>query len=79
MAKSSSDRAEVSETEALRAELAELISRLYAGELRLLRSILKEFASGQADDARSEAALLSERSLAKDWNRPEEDEAWRDL
>ena len=24
----------------------------------------------------SETALLSEQSLAEDWNRPEEDEAW---
>jgi hypothetical protein len=24
----------------------------------------------------SETALLSERALAEDWNRPEEDEAW---
>ncbi len=24
----------------------------------------------------SESALLSERSLSEDWNRPEEDEAW---
>lgn len=24
----------------------------------------------------SESALLSEAALAKDWNRPEEDEAW---
>ncbi len=26
-----------------------------------------------------ESALLSEASLAKDWLRPEEDEAWQDL
>jgi len=26
-----------------------------------------------------ELALLSERSLAKDWNRPEEDQAWSHL
>ena len=26
-----------------------------------------------------EAALLSEQSLAKDWSRPEEDEAWTHL
>ena len=30
------------------------------------------------DDA-DEAALLSEPSLAEDWNRPEEDEAWTHL
>ena len=27
----------------------------------------------------AETALLSEAALAEDWNRPEEDEAWRDL
>ncbi|MEA2007490.1 MAG: hypothetical protein U9O54_00030 [Chloroflexota bacterium] len=27
----------------------------------------------------SETALLSEAALAKDWNRPEEDEAWAHL
>ena len=27
----------------------------------------------------SETALLSEHSLAEDWNRPEEDEAWSHL
>ncbi len=26
-----------------------------------------------------EFALASEKSLAKDWNSPEEDEAWKDL
>ena len=26
-----------------------------------------------------ETAILSESSLAKDWNRPEEDETWQDL
>lgn len=27
----------------------------------------------------SETALLSEAALAEDWNRPEEDEAWKHL
>ena len=27
----------------------------------------------------AETLLLSEKALAKDWNRPEEDEAWADL
>ncbi len=27
----------------------------------------------------NETALLSERTLARDWNRPEEDEAWSHL
>ena len=30
-------------------------------------------------DAMAESALLAEPALAEYWNRPEEDEAWRDL
>lgn len=41
---------------------------------RALVTILEEPAASG-----SEAALLSEASLAKDWNRPEEDEAWSHL
>lgn len=42
---------------------------------RALVTILDDapFASGQ------ETALLSEAALAKDWDRPEEDEAWEHL
>jgi len=42
---------------------------------RALVTILEE---GAAKDV-SETALLSEAALAKDWNRPEEDEAWSHL
>ena len=31
----------------------------------------------QAFAASGEGALLSEKGLAEDWNRPEEDQAWR--
>jgi hypothetical protein len=37
------------------------------------------FLKGQASQERLETALLSETALRKDWLRPEEDEAWRDL
>lgn len=33
----------------------------------------------KAAQERLETALLSESTLGKDWLRPEEDEAWRDL
>jgi hypothetical protein len=33
----------------------------------------------EARSVRLETTLLSESSLAKDWLRPEEDEAWADL
>ncbi len=41
---------------------------------RALVIILNESAIGVA-----ETALLSEQSLAEDWNRPEEDQAWSHL
>ncbi len=42
---------------------------------RVLVTILDE----EPDDDRANLALLSEEALAKDWNRPEEDEAWSHL
>jgi hypothetical protein len=44
-----------------------------AGARRALVTILEESPSA------NETALLSERALAEDWNRPEEDEAWSHL
>lgn len=35
--------------------------------------------TGKSDSSIMETALLSESALAKDWLRPEEDEAWADL
>ena len=40
---------------------------------RALVTILDE----EPTNAISETALLSEATLAEDWNRPEEEEAWR--
>ena len=37
------------------------------------------FLKGKAAQDRFGTALLSESALARDWLRPEEDEAWRDL
>ena len=45
------------------------------GARRALVTILEE----EAGTGVSETALLSEQSLAEDWNRPEEDEAWSHL
>ncbi len=42
---------------------------------RALVTILEE----EPDAAISETALLSEFALAEDWNRPEEEAAWRHL
>ncbi len=42
---------------------------------RALVTILDEYPAIQI----AETALLSEESLAEDWNRPEEDEAWSHL
>lgn len=37
------------------------------------------FLKARAVRERLEPAVMSESSLAKDWLKPEEDEAWRDL
>lgn len=46
-----------------------------ASERRALVTILEDAPAASAD----ETVLLSESALAKDWNRPEEDEAWSHL
>ncbi len=56
------------------------------GRLRLLeqvdlphaRRVLVIFLDDESEGA-GETALLSEHALAKDWERPEEDEAWQHL
>lgn len=47
----------------------------------LLEEILDfvRFLKAKGGQERFEASLLSESSLKKDWLRPEEDEAWRNL
>ena len=45
------------------------------GQRRALVTILEEEPTGKI----AETALLSEKTLADDWNRPEEDEAWSHL
>ena len=42
---------------------------------QVLITILDKPVAGPVNDE----ALLSERALAEDWNRPEEDEAWESL
>ncbi len=58
------------------------------GRLRLLekvklsnvRRVLVTFLEGESErEQASDTALLSEAALAVDWDRPEEDEAWRHL
>lgn len=48
---------------------------------QFLREVLHfvQFLKTQATQESMETALLSESALRKDWLRPEEDEAWRDL
>ena len=53
------------------------------GNVRLLESVEIEVACKAfvtiLDDEEPESALLSEEALARDWLRPEEDEAWAHL
>ena len=55
-------------------EIEELPEPLLEEVLHFVR-----FLKSQASQERFEAALLSEIALRKDWLRPEEDEAWRNL
>ncbi|MFN2453633.1 MAG: hypothetical protein ABR577_05385 [Pyrinomonadaceae bacterium] len=52
---------------------------LEAVELRGARRALVTILEDEPAAIVSETALLSEQSLSKDWNRPEEDEAWLHL
>ena len=51
-------------------------------ELKRLESALEKkgiIAEQEIESEISETALLSEKTLAKEWLNPEEDEAWKDL
>ena len=67
-------------------EIDEFISEAYVdyvkdGETAVLHSILHAVApaKGVTRISISEAALISETVLVRDWNHPEEDEAWSHL
>jgi hypothetical protein len=44
--------------------------------LRVIITVLDEPAENEIPNARRDITLASEKSLAKDWLSPEEDEAW---
>ncbi|MCC7124425.1 MAG: hypothetical protein IT178_06230 [Acidobacteria bacterium] len=44
-----------------------------------VRRALVTVLEGQSEDRSSETALLSEAALGDDWDRSEEDEAWKHL
>ena len=48
-------------------------------KLPRLRRVIITILDDEASDETSNLALLSEAALAKDWERPEEDEAWLHL
>jgi len=52
-----------------------LLDQLWELSVNLMRAKRAE----KPEIENSETALLSERSLAKDWNTPEENKAWRHL
>ena len=59
----------------------EVLQRLNEVPDFLMEEILDfiEFLKTRVVRERFEATLLSESSLAKDWLKPEEDKAWKDL
>lgn len=58
-----------------------LIEELQTLPEALVAELLEHARALRAQDRRSarETAIASEPSLARDWLRPEEDEAWKDL
>ena len=58
-------------------ELAAWAKAQPGGLSKLVRRLLST--ARQNEESGRVTALLSERSLAKIWDTPEEDEAWRDL
>ena len=48
-------------------------------ELKVEKGEIKILASSDRLGSISETALISEKVLGRDWNRPEEDEAWANL
>ena len=64
--------------EALIQEAEDVPEILLDETLDFLR-FLKTRYGQEAHSERMETMLLSESALAKDWLRPEEDEAWQDL
>ena len=58
---------------------ADVFQHLSPDVLRKLAAALNALLDDKADQENLETALLSEPSLARDWARPEEEEAWRDL
>ena len=62
------------EKDAVIREIADLPGALLQEVLDFVRFLKSKLSQG-----RIETAFLSETALGKDWLRPEEDEAWRDL
>lgn len=48
-------------------------------ELRVKKGEIRIIAAPTKDTSVADTLLLSEKILARDWNRPEEDEAWASL
>lgn len=48
-------------------------------ELRVKKGEIKIIPAPMSNKIRSSTLLLSEKTLAIDWDRPEEDEAWKSL
>lgn len=73
--------AKITTREKLKQELQHIPDDLL-GELHEYMKYLqykKHHASSPADTASMETAYASETVLGKDWNSPEEDQAWQDL
>jgi len=61
------------------AEIDERLRRLPPEKLQVVLDFVSDLAERQPISEALETMLASEAVLGRDWNRPEEDEAWRDL
>ncbi len=53
--------------------------KLSPEKLEIVSDFVAYLAERQQEDSPSETMLASEPVLARDWNQPEEDDAWADL
>jgi len=54
------------------------VEKVYS-ELKKLENVLREKGIIEESNKKSDVTILSEKSLAKDWLSPEDEEAWKDL
>jgi hypothetical protein len=60
-------------------EIDAKLRQLDPKQLPIVMNFVQSLMNGRRDDVVWQGMLASEATLAREWNRPEEDEAWADL